>query len=150
MQFETEIKKEDNIKTINSVMNVYSRYIDIEDREPIKNESLWYCVRKYDISKNMKFTTFLHKIIRYKCLTYIRDKKKAKEKKGKCRMGIKYYTNYKYIDMMIDMISADRDLLIDRYISKMTIAEMSKKYGKPCERIRLEILKIIEKIKKEK
>lgn len=147
VQFEVEIKKEDNIKIINTVISSYRTKIQKEDRESLKNESLWYSIRKYDSSKNMKFTTFLHKVTRYKCLTYIRDNEKARKKGIEKKEGIKYSTNYNYIDIMLDLSDYHRDLLVDRYISRMTIKEMGQKYDKPCEKIRLEILKIIENVR---
>jgi RNA polymerase sigma factor (sigma-70 family) len=151
MIFEEEKSKKENIQIMNSVLSGFRKSIYKEDIQYLKDYSLWESIRRYSPDKNTKFSSYLYKVTRWKCLEYIELRKpKFEEYLHIDSQNHKYKTNYRYINLILDLTKESKDLLIDRYIGRLTIKEMGDKYKSPQETIRLKLLKIIEKIKTEK
>lgn len=150
MLFEEEKSKKENMNILNSVVKGFRRFIYREDIEYIKDYSLWEAIRKYDFNKHTKFSTYLYQTTRWKCLEYIRLRKPiSKDYIEIDSQNHKYKTNYRYINTILDLTNENKNLLIDRYIGRLTIKEMGEKYEIPQETIRIKLKKIIEKIKTE-
>lgn len=148
MIFEEEKKNKDNINIINKVIRGYSRFLDKNDIDYIKDYSLWKAVSKYKENSNMKFSTYLYNNVRWGCLQYIKDLSNNTKNLQKAKEP-SYKNNSRYIDLMLDINTDDKVLLIDRYIGRMSLDEIGKKYSIPRETARLKLIKIIEKIKNE-
>ena len=148
MIFEEEKKNKDNINIIKKVIRGYSRLLNKDDINYIKDYSLWRAISKYKNNSNMKFSTYLYNHVRWECLQYIKELSKKSQNLHRLREP-SYRNNMKYVDLMLDINDEDKTFLIDRYIGRMSIEEIGKKHSIPRETARLKLIKIIEKIKNE-
>jgi len=144
--FEKALKNEYYLKIMNQSCKRYSSALDFEELHFCKLEALWKSLEKYDKSKS-KFTTFLHNVVRFSCLNAINKKNKEKKHTSLDELD----ENYEYIDdfsFIVDIknsLSKTEFLIIeDRFMNRMTIAEMSKKHKK--SNIIKELTRILNKL----
>jgi DNA-directed RNA polymerase specialized sigma subunit len=117
--FEEEIKKPKNIKILNYLSGL--RGLDKDEIEQLKLITLFESIRTFDETKKCLFSTHLYNRCRYTYLDFLKKKKI----KTLDNIEIVQYNHENIIDDLPDFYKI---IIEDRFVYKLTIVEMSKKY----------------------
>ena len=141
MIFEEAYLNEDFSKIMRAVCNRYSRFLDEDDAESIKMQTLWECCQKYDPlhPKQAKFTSFLYD--RLKCRIRNHLKKKKREKTN-LEIEMPYVQTTLEFDILNSLNDEEKNILFQVYTHNMTLEEIGKSNGYSRETARRKLKKI--------
>jgi hypothetical protein len=153
-ELDKRIEQAWNNKDIQKIMGKacrkFTNQLNKDEIETAKLNALWKCFVNFDESKNIKFTTYLYKIVFIECLKNNDfNTKYSKNIAGSLHNNISHRNN---IDLlMIDIMDEisndeDRQLLIEK-LQNYTIQEMSEKRPISRETVRKKLKSITSKIK---
>lgn len=117
--FEEEKEKVQN-KKILSYLNKL-KGLSYPEKEQLKLIVLWESIESYDPTRGCLFTTHLYSKCRYKFLDFLRKK----------TIPVGEFINKSYItheNLLDELPLLDKMVLEDRFVNKLTINEMIKKY----------------------
>lgn len=117
--FEEEIKKPKNIKILNYLSGL--RGLERDEIEQLKLITLWKSICSFDETKNCLFSTHLYNNCRYTYLDFL------KKKKLKTLDNIEI-VQYNYDNIIDELPDFYKIIIEDRFVYKLTIVQMSKKY----------------------
>jgi hypothetical protein len=148
IDFEKAAKNKDYIRIMNKSSQRFSNQLDKDIIYSCQLTALWKAMQSFDESKNVKFTTFLYKGVFIECMKEIKIYNKGKKCAGKLHENIpQSYFNQEILELK-DEVGNEEDfhLLIDRFVSRMTINEIAISKNTNREKIRKKINRIIEKL----
>jgi RNA polymerase sigma factor (sigma-70 family) len=149
---------------INKYSSSHQGYIDHDDVVSFAMQATWEATQKYDTSYNVKFTTYLSNMIRYKlsglsCRQKERYQKFAPIYKNKVStdfhdisddIGLTSQEKEKISNSLRSLSDGDRSIIIDKFFGRMTNKEIADKHGwNNQESIRLHIKEIIGRMKED-
>ena len=158
---EAKLKKILNDKeTMNMAKYAASGYCSSLSKDEIENciyNAVWNALGKFDESRGVKFSTFLHRGVKLQCQKRLNFNKKYKSdnyyeetvfSKNNKDLKNKVYSQ-ELISEMKDEIEncEDPDILYDRFYNNMTLVEIAKKKNTSYETIRNKINKNLKMIK---
>jgi len=148
--FEQAIKNKDYIKIMNKASQRFSNQLDKDIIKSCHLTALWKALQSFDPEKKVKFTTFLYKGVFIECMKEIKIYNKGKKCIGKLHDNIPQdFFNEEIVELKDELGNEeDFQLLVDRFISRMTIHEISVSKNTNREKIRKRINRILEKINK--
>ena len=134
------VKNIDYKKIMDKVCSKYNRFVDADDLSSLRMLTLWDCLKKFDTSRNVKFTSYLYQQLTYAIKNHLKKKKRE-------------FTNIPFdvakdpIEnvnvILIDFPSEYRNLLKQKYISRMTMTEIGLANGYSRETARRKVNKAI-------
>jgi len=134
------VKNIDYKKIMDKVCSKYNRFVDADDLSSLRMLTLWDCLKKFDTSRNVKFTSYLFQQLTYAIKNHLKKKKRE-------------FTNIPFdvakdpIEnvnvILIDFPSEYRNLLKQKYISRMTMTEIGLANGYSRETARRKVNKAI-------
>ena len=116
----------------------------------------WKSIKKFDPSKNTKFTTYLYNGVVMECLT---QKKFNHQNARQSPQNLRIYENIascpessrrlERVDMLdeVETCCEEPDLIYDRFYKNMTVKEIAKNKGVCSETIRVRINKNLTKLR---
>jgi DNA-directed RNA polymerase specialized sigma24 family protein len=125
----TEALNDRDLRTLSKSLFLKFRYLDRDDLESAYNETVWKCLQTFDSTRNVKFTSYFYYRLRNVCLNLLRDYRKVLRSKG---LGLPQSA---YRELVLDIDEPHKTLLIQRYVDKYTLKEMSKMYNLTIEEI---------------
>lgn len=136
MTFE-EALKDEYCKKVMGLLGKWLPRLEKSELKQLQLIALWEAVSTYDSCKS-KFTTHLYNRIRFKYLKYINNKQNKTTKK---KLYHDKYEKPEFNELLFfDGISEEnKQLLKDRFVSKLSLNQMVKKYN-------LKRFQIIEKL----
>ena len=139
-----KINNKDYRNTVKKYNRKYNSLLSKDEIELLVSESIWISDRKFNSNKSC-FTTYLIRKSKFLFIDYVKTfylKNDYVYRKSEI-----YHDNYRYLDIMIDLDSKEKNLIIDYYIAKCTFRELDKKYKLPISSICRKLEKIRNKIK---
>lgn len=143
--------KDDNIiKIMNRASRRFSNQLDKDTIYTCQINALWKSFLNHDPNKAAKFTTYLYSGVFIECMKEIKFTNKSNKCSGRLHNNIaKNSEDLLMIDILDELEMSDRQILLDKIRSNMTIAEIAIKHNSNRESTRRKIHKIIAKIRKE-
>jgi RNA polymerase sigma factor (sigma-70 family) len=148
MNFEEQLNNNDNKKIMFAVCYRYRRFLDEDDAESIKLQTLWECCQKYDPyhPKRAKFTSYLYDRLNNK----IRNHLKKKKREIACAIPedakVCQSSNLEF-HILNSLNDEDKNILTQSYMHNMTIEEIGRANGYSRETARRKLHKIRAKCK---
>jgi hypothetical protein len=144
------LKSKDIQKIMGKACRKFTNQLNVDELENVKLNALWKCFLHFDESKNIKFTTYLYKVVFIECLKHNGfNKKYEKYNNGTLHSNIVHNNNVEQliVDIM-DEVSHDDDkqLLIEK-LQNYTIQEMADKRPISRETVRKKLKNISKKIR---
>lgn len=136
----------------------YTKKMDVEEIESTKMQALWDSIRKFDFSKNTKFTTFLYLMFSYSMLSSW--KKNPKHKRLYSEVSTHQVSDIEEIvdskqlsrlDALDFTVGLNEDMaeIVDVYFFKnLSTCEIAKKYGYSRETARRKVKTALKHMKK--
>jgi len=134
------VKNIDYKKIMDKVCSKYNRFVDADDLSSLRMLTLWDCLKKFDTSRNVKFTSYLYQQLTYAIKNHLKKKKRE-------------FTNIPFdvakdpVEnvnvILIDFPTEYRNLLRQKYISRMTMTEIGLANGYSRETARRKVNKAI-------
>ena len=134
------VKNIDYKKIMDKVCSKYNRFVDADELSSLRMNTLWECLKKFDTSRNVKFTSYLYQQLTYAIKNHLKKKKRE-------------FTNIPFdvakdpIEnvnvILIDFPDEYRNLLRQKYISRMTMTEIGLANGYSRETARRKVNKAI-------
>ena len=134
------VKNIDYKKIMDKVCSKYNRFVDADELSSLRMLTLWDCLKKFDTSRNVKFTSYLYQQLTYAIKNFLKKKKRE-------------FTNIPFdvakdpaenINViLIDFPMEYRNLLKQKYISRMTMTEIGLANGYSRETARRKVNKAI-------
>lgn len=134
------VKNIDYKKIMDKVCSKYNRFVDADDLSSLRMLTLWDCLKKFDTSRNVKFTSYLYQQLTYAIKNHLKKKKRE-------------FTNIPFdvakdpVEnvnvILIDFPTEYRNLLKQKYISRMTMTEIGLANGYSRETARRKVNKAI-------
>jgi len=148
IDFEKAIKNKDYINIMHKASQRFRNQLDADIINSCQLTALWKALQSFDISKNVKFTTFLYKGVFMECMKEIKIYNKGKRCVGKLHENIpQSFYNQEIVELKDELGNEeDYELLVDRFISRMTINEIALSKKTNREKIRKRINRIVEKL----
>jgi len=132
------VKNIDYKKIMDKVCSKYNRFVDADELSSLRMNTLWECLKKFDTSRNVKFTSYLYQQLTYAIKNHLKKKKRE-------------FTNIPFdvakdpIEnvnvILIDFPDEYRNLLRQKYISRMTMTEIGLANGYSRETARRKVNK---------
>ena len=158
---EAKLKKILNDKQTMNIANCAARgYGSALSKDEIENciyNAAWNALGKFDESKGVKFSTFLHRGVRLQCQRRLNFNTKYKSSHyyeevvfSKFNKSIKnqMYSQELVLEMKDEIENCeDPDILYDRFYNNMTLVEIAKKQKTSYETVRNKINKNLKIIK---
>lgn len=140
-------------KIIHSASRKYSAYVDVDDLQSLQMETLWKCLKKYDSTSNMSFTTYLYTQIVYTILNVLHKNRKRPshvsiELFGYSRFSPGYQEKIDIDNIMFDLNDTDRNIIHQRFFENMTFEEIAKLNHVSKETARRKVKNILKKTRK--
>ena len=139
-----KINNKDYRNAVKKYNTKYNSILSKDEIELLVSESIWISDRKFDSNKSC-FTTYLIRKSKFLFIDYV--KKFYFKNDYVYRKSEIYHNNDRYCDIMIDLDTIEKDLIIGYYISKYSFRELAKKYHLPVSSICRKIERIKNKIK---
>lgn len=146
MNFEQVLTDPDCISIMNSIVKRYKGFIDKSEAKSFKLEAAWEATENFDPNhpNQMKFTTYLANVLKFKILNFIRSKKIKKNIPMKDRPDVRSYT---YIVDLLDCLDTqERYLFEQRFLHNISIKELAEEYNLSSQAIRSRCKKLKQKI----
>ena len=143
------LKNKDIQNIMGKACQKFTNQLSPDELENVKLNALWKCFLHFDESKNIKFTTYLYKIVFVECLkNNMFNTKHDKHNSGTLHHNLPHKNNLEelIIDIM-DEVSEEEDkqLLLEK-LQNYTIQEMADKRPISRETIRKKLKNITKKI----
>ena len=127
-------------KIMDKVCSKYNRFVDADDLSSLRMLTLWDCLKKFDTSRNVKFTSYLFQQLTYAIKNHLKKKKRE-------FTNIPFDVAKEPIEnvnvILIDFPPEYRNLLKQKYISRMTMTEIGLANGYSRETARRKVNKAI-------
>tara|TARA_R100001244_G_scaffold123031_1_gene92672 strand:+ start:344 stop:811 length:468 start_codon:yes stop_codon:yes gene_type:complete len=127
-------------KIMDKVCSKYNRFVDADDLSSLRMLTLWDCLKKFDTSRNVKFTSYLYQQLTYAIKNHLKKKKRE-------FTNIPFDVAKEPIEnvnvILIDFPPEYRNLLKQKYISRMTMTEIGLANGYSRETARRKVNKAI-------
>lgn len=117
--------------------------IDADDIESSYYYSVWKASEKFAPDKKIKFTTFFYSIFIKECMNLLKKKRIKTKSLKKDILKIESDIN----TYLIDSNEKDKNLILDRFLSKKTLRELSNENNCSLEGIRKKIINLVKKLK---
>lgn len=147
-------KNPDYCRIIKAVTNGFSKQLDLDAREACGLMGLWKALKKFDPSYGQKFTSSLHRYVKWACLNELkRAKREASQTvrlhEGNAPLSPPLDTDkIDFSDKVAELPKKWRKLIEWRYHDRRTIQEISKKIRLSRECTRLKIKTAVRKLMK--
>lgn len=149
------LEDQDVMNAANYAASGYSSSLTKDEIENCIYNAIWCAVNKFDESRKVKFTTYLHKGVRLQCQKRLKFNKKYKTGQYENFFGYndRRIDNSSYIqDLELEMKDEienceDPDILYDRFYNNMTLSEIAIKKNTSYETVRNRINKNLKLIK---
>jgi len=132
------VKNIDYKKIMDKVCSKYNRFVDADDLSSMRMNTLWDCLKKFDTSRNVKFTSYLYQQLTYAIKNHLKKKKRE-------FTNIPFDVAKEPIEnvnvILIDFPNEYRNLLKQKYISRMTMTEIGLSNGYSRETARRKVNK---------
>ncbi len=136
-EFEEAYKDTTNNKIIRKAMKKYIQYMPKEEIKNCGMIALWKSLKKFNPEKNMKFTSFLYRMVCFECMGFIGKDKKIRTYKTKERLDPKPIdelslpymsgTNYDEFDDMISVLPKKLAKIVKlRIVYNMSFEEIGR------------------------
>ena len=136
------LKDQNILNIIKTVSGKFSYSIDKDELSSISMVTLWKCLEKYDNTRGAKFTSYL-----YQQLSYAFKNELKKRKIEYCCDGIEVAfdntAKQEAFELLQDLPEGTRNILEQRYIYNMTMAEIASLNGYSRETARRRLKKAI-------
>lgn len=134
------VKNIDYKKIMDKVCSKYNRFVDADELSSLRMNTLWECLKKFDTSRNVKFTSYLYQQLTYAIKNHLKKKKRE-------FTNIPFDVAKESIEnvnvILIDFPNEYKDLLRQKYISRMTMTEIGLANGYSRETARRKVNKAI-------
>tara|TARA_Y100000296_G_C5152468_1_gene247183 strand:- start:1083 stop:1550 length:468 start_codon:yes stop_codon:yes gene_type:complete len=134
------VKNIDYKKIMDKVCSKYNRFVDADELSSLRMLTLWDCLKKFDISRNVKFTSYLYQQLTYAIKNHLKKKKRE-------FTNIPFDVSKDPVEninvILIDFPPEYRNLLKQKYISRMTMTEIGLANGYSRETARRKVNKAI-------
>ena len=134
------VKNIDYKKIMDKVCSKYNRFVDVDELSSLRMNTLWECLKKFDTSRNVKFTSYLYQQLTYAIKNHLKKKKRE-------FTNIPFDVAKESIEnvnvVLIDFPNEYKDLLKQKYISRMTMTEIGLANGYSRETARRKVNKAI-------
>jgi DNA-directed RNA polymerase specialized sigma24 family protein len=143
-------KSKDIQKIMGKACRKFANQLNPDELENVKLNALWKCFINFDQSKNIKFTTYLYKIVFIECLKHNAfNRKHSKYNNNILHHNISHKGNLE--SLIIDIMDEaqdeeERQLLLEK-LQNYTIQEMSDKRPISRETVRKKLKNITKKIR---
>lgn len=144
-EYEKALKNMDNKLIMEKACSSFRNVIDNDELHRCKLIALWESLI-YWKPGGRKFTSFLYQRVNWECLKVVRSKKKTYYLSDKIDKAAK--PNIDVCEIVESLPSDLKDMVIKRYIHKMTLREISEIYGFCHETVRRKINKAIKIVRK--
>jgi len=140
------LEDQDVISVANSAARKYTNFLSKDEIQDCVVNGIWYSLQRFDDSRGVKFTTFLHRGVTIQCQKRLKFNQKPSEL---IPSYIECSSDFELKLEMHDEINncEDPDILYDRYYKNMTLSEMAKKRNVTSQTIRNKISKNISQIR---
>lgn len=143
------LKNKDIQNIMGKACQKFTNQLSPDELENVKLNALWKCFLHFDESKNIKFTTYLYKIVFVECLkNNMFNTKHDKYNSGTLHHNLPHKNNLEelIIDIMDEVSDEeDKQLLLEK-LQNYTIQEMADKRPISRETIRKKLKNITKKI----
>ena len=127
-QFEEKWNSPDVQNIMNKVSNRYRRNIDHDDIESIKMDTLWKCIKKYDMSKS-KFTSYVYQQITFAFKNKVKKKRNEYNTDTLEKEDTNTRMKMEVTDIITGLDEEDSKSLTQRFYDNMTMKEIGKRNG---------------------
>ncbi len=127
-QFEEKWNSPDVQNIMNKVSNRYRRNIDHDDIESIKMDTLWKCIKKYDMSKS-KFTSYVYQQITFAFKNKVKKKRNEYNTDTLEKEDTNTRMKMEVTDIITGLDEEDSKILTQRFYDNMTMKEIGKRNG---------------------
>ena len=117
-------------RIIKKASSCYSQTIPIEDLHQCESIALWEALQNYQTGRNMKFTSYLFKIVKYVCLRWLRDPHNTIESTSLIyNHSIKdpTFDRIDFKDSIGSLPEQIADMVTDRFYKGMVLREIAEK-----------------------
>ena len=120
-------------------------FLDRDDIESCKLVGLWKALEAVAQNKtDVKFTTSLYNHVRWQCLDIIKNNISTVD----IPSNLEYPNDNDYSDKIEEILAIpDGDILIDKYIFNLTLAEIADKKNLTQEGVRYKIMSVLSQLK---
>jgi len=149
--FEALLQDEDIKKISNNAAHSFRGVLSSGEIDTCIMNAIWKSKRKYDASKECKFSTYLHNGVVFECLSQRKSNQTNTVSIDAYNSGNRIADNYnefKRIDMQ-DQIDKcdDPELIYDRFYMNKTVSEIANDRGVCGETIRVKLKKNLKKLR---
>ena len=144
-EFELALKNMDNRLIMEKACSSFKKSIEREELYRCKLIALWEAMIHWN-PEGRKFTSFLYQKVNWECLKVLQKQKKHRSlpltMDTACRP-------YQYsIDELVEVLPPElQDILVKRFVHRMTLREISQIYGSCHETVRRKIHRAIKILK---
>lgn len=143
-------KSKDIQKIMGKACRKFTNQLNPDELENVKLNALWKCIINFDPSKNIKFTTYLYKIVFTECLKHNAfNTKYSKYNNNILHQNITHKGNLEslIIDIMDEAQDEEESQLLLEKLQNYTIQEMADKRPTSRETVRKQLKNITRKIR---
>ena len=141
-EFEKALNNEDNQKIMNRVVKPFRSMLDKDEIYRCKLIALWESMMQW-VPGQRKFSSMLYQKLHWACLGAIKDKNKTRKRYMSLEFdpAARYESsNMEVFDVFSTLLPNLREIMIKRFIYRMTLREISEIYGCCKETVRKRIM----------
>lgn len=155
MNFEEQLNNVDNKKIMLAVCYRYRKFIDEDDAESIRLQTLWECCQKYDPNhpKRAKFTSYLYDRLNNRIRNHLKKKKRditnwfidnpaTNNGTSNSQSQTCYSDSNLEFYILNSLNDEDKNIITQSYLYNMTIEEIGKANGYSRETARRKLHKV--------